>query len=166
MRTFPAGLRRPALLQLALGAVVVPLLTGCLLAQPKPIRPTAGTFVAQDVFVSGTRYDRARAGVCGAQSAGTDAAYTVELFFSDQTNISIFIRPYTGPGSYAPDPSAVNSAPPVSVRYYQPPAIGIDTESQSEWGGTGVVRVDAGERSGTVDANLGGRSIHGTWRCG
>jgi hypothetical protein len=150
-----------------LGAVVVPLLTGCLLAQPaKPLRPAAGTFVAQDLYVSGTHYDGARVGTCGAQSAGTDADYTVELFFSDQRNIRISIRPYTGPGPYTPTPSAVNSAPPVTIHYYQPPVIGVDTETQSEWGGTGNVLVDAGERSGTVAANLGGRTIHGMWRCG
>jgi hypothetical protein len=90
----------------------------------------------------------------------------VELFFSDQRNIRISIRPYTGPGPYTPTPSAVNSPSPVSIRYYQPPVIGVDTETQSEWGGTGNVQVDAGGRSGRVAANLGGRTIQGMWRCG
>jgi hypothetical protein len=121
--------------------------------------------VLQDLYVSGIHYDRAQVGACGAQSARADTDFTVELFFSDQRNIRISIRPYTGPGIYAPTPLAVNSASPVSIRYYQPPVIGVDTETQSEWGGTGSVQVDAGERSGTVAANLG-RTIHGMWRCG
>jgi hypothetical protein len=166
MRGLLSGPSRPALLQLALCAVVVPLLSGCLFAHPPtPIRPTAKTLVAQDLYVWGIHYDQARVGTCRAQSAGTNTDYTVELFFSDERNIMISIRPYTGPGSYAPTPSAVNSASPVTIRYYQPPVIGFDTETQSEWGGTGSVQVDAGERSGTVAASLG-RTIHGMWHCG
>lgn len=154
---------------LVLCSLALPLLAGCLFQSPvRSVRPTPSTSVSQDLYLTGHHYTQAQVGRCGIEPAGNQNDYAVELFFSDQRNLRIDVRPYTGPGSYGPTCTATVTAPTstATIRYYQPPAIGWDTESQSRWDGPAIVEIDQSERSGSVKARIGSIEIEGTWRCG
>ncbi|HET9848972.1 MAG TPA: hypothetical protein VFR68_10505, partial [Candidatus Dormibacteraeota bacterium] len=134
----------------ALCCLVLPLLAACLPPPPlRPVRPTPSPSVAQDLYVGGHHYDHAQPGHCGPEPSGSPNIYVVELYFTDQANVRIDVRPYTGPGSYGPTPPAAITDPTSTawIHYYRPPTIGVDTESQSRWDGPAIVRIDQSQRS-------------------
>ena len=152
----------------ALICLALPVLAGCLPQPPvRPVRPTPSPSVAQDLYLAGHHYTQAQLGRCGIEQAGSQNDYVVELYVSDQRNVRIDVRPYTGPGSYGPTHPATITVPTSTawISYYQPPTIGVDTESQSRWDGPAIVQIDQGQRSGSVKARIG-IEIEGAWRCG
>jgi hypothetical protein len=108
-------------------------------------------------------------GECGPRPLGNDTSYVLEVFFPDQRNLKVDISHYSGPGVY--ETSAANpahpDAPAVAITYYEPPVIGTDTETQSTFfGGTGLIQINQGGKSGTIFASRGGEvTVRGSWQC-
>ena len=127
-------------------------------AQPAPPAPAGQGAAATDLTFTGSMVARVRtatsAGPCGRAPAGFGA----ELHFTvgEQPYVlAITLLDYGGPGRYTIPPGRV------SVRSGQGPGAQLLPAIR------GFLTVDAGERSGQIDAAIGdgGTRVSGSWVC-
>jgi hypothetical protein len=159
------GIARAPVLALTLLSVIT--IASCI-PSTRAARPVVPTSVPQDLFLVGKHYASAQIGHCGPRLVGNDTSYELEVFFPDQRNLKVDISHYSGPGLYeSPANPAQPDAPAVAITYYEPPVIGVDTETQSTFfGGTGRIQINQDGKAGTIFASRGGEvTVHGSWRC-
>jgi hypothetical protein len=131
--------------------------TGAQPAATTPVTPPA-TRLAITGAVSGSAAGATAAGACGKAAGGGLGA---DLRFQIQGRpwaLAISLPGYSAPGAY--------SLPPSRVSLH---TLGVDSSAQFFGSLKGSVSVDAGDASGTVDADLvgdgGNAHVTGAWSC-
>jgi len=146
-------------------------LSGCLVSSPPPkgAHPPTVASVAQNLSFRGVNYRQAQVPRCGSASAGTYKYFELVLTLPNQVRIVMGISPYAGPETYPIIPGVrAGTQPAASIMYeLPPPSTGGETEPQTKFGArSGMLTVDADERTGTVDASFeGSTTLKGSWRC-